>query len=83
MAEHAVDNRAVEGSSPSGCIEFVGRRCKLLTRSVCIKIFGERWPVRVWYALFVVYGSVAKWLMQRPVASPIEGSSPFTPVKDR
>lgn len=24
MAEHAVDNRAVEGSSPSGCIEVVG-----------------------------------------------------------
>ena len=27
------------------------------------------------------FGSVAKRLMQRPVASPIEGSSPFTPVK--
>lgn len=47
MAEHVADNRAVEGSSPSGCMNF---------------------------------GSVAKRLMQRPVASPIEGSSPFTPV---
>ena len=48
LAEHAADNRAVEGSNPFGCIVFVG--------------------------------SVAKRLMQRPVASPIEGSSPFTPV---
>ena len=46
MVEHAVDNRAVEGSSPSGCIGFVGRWCRRLTRSAFNREMAGSSPVR-------------------------------------
>lgn len=76
MVEHAVDNRAVEGSSPSGCISLWG----VGVDGEHARLSIERWPVRIRYALLKFVGSWASWSGRSPVKAEITGSSPVGPV---
>lgn len=80
MAEHTVDNRAVDGSSPSGCIgrvhRILGRWCSRIT----CRVFNPEMessnlsrPIESW-------GTRARWSGRNTVYVEIEGSSPFVPV---